>query len=218
SLRVIRLTKNSGGPSRPMNVGVEAAGSPIIALLDQDDLFAPRKLEHQTKLLQRHPDVPIVFGLRQAIDANGRWKGTVRSRARQVMAISRRHVGCGEYLLDRRALYREMVKGMNPVVGASNLCFWRTAWQRLGGFCEKMRIFWDCEFSAQACKLGDIAFVSRIIHFHRQHDANLSSRYGLYMREQATHLTQHLVSPQVDCDLEQVQANLADMYLGLGYW
>jgi glycosyltransferase involved in cell wall biosynthesis len=216
SLQLIRLSKNSGGPGAPMNVGVENARSPVIALLDQDDLFARRKLERQLHLLLQFPDAPLVFGLQQTTD-NG-WKRAVRRRTRHVLALPHRRVGPGEYLIDRRALYREMVEGVNPATGASNLCFWKNTWRQVGGFSESLRIYWDCEFSAQACRLGDLAFVKRVVHYHRKHAVNLSSQKGLYMREQFTHLTQHMARPHTDSLVNCSRSEIANMYLGLGYW
>ena len=48
-----RLTTNSGGPARPLNVGIERAAGPLIATLDHDDLMLPEKLELQAACFTR---------------------------------------------------------------------------------------------------------------------------------------------------------------------
>ncbi len=61
-VRLIRLPRNSGGPAHPMNVGIQAARSPVIAVLDQDDVFLPQKIAGQVAVLTANPDVAFVFG------------------------------------------------------------------------------------------------------------------------------------------------------------
>ncbi len=48
-LRVIRLERNSGGPSRPLNVGIEAARGEVIVILEQDDVMRPQRIASQLK-------------------------------------------------------------------------------------------------------------------------------------------------------------------------
>jgi teichuronic acid biosynthesis glycosyltransferase TuaG len=50
-IHLIRLPVNHGTPAHPRNVGVQAAAGAWIAFLDADDLWHPRKLEHQLRAL-----------------------------------------------------------------------------------------------------------------------------------------------------------------------
>jgi len=56
--RVIRQVNR--GVSAARNVGIRAATQEWIALLDQDDIWAPEKIEYQWRAIQFHPDVGIV--------------------------------------------------------------------------------------------------------------------------------------------------------------
>lgn len=49
------------GLSAARNLGIAAASSTYVALLDCDDYWGPRKLEHQIKYLVEHPDCSVVF-------------------------------------------------------------------------------------------------------------------------------------------------------------
>lgn len=46
------VDRNFGGPAGPRNVGVESASGKFVAFLDADDIWHPRKLELQIKVLQ----------------------------------------------------------------------------------------------------------------------------------------------------------------------
>jgi glycosyltransferase involved in cell wall biosynthesis len=58
--RLICLTKASGNPSTPRNVGIANSRGTYIALLDADDLWGPEKLQHDYEALQTIP-VDILY-------------------------------------------------------------------------------------------------------------------------------------------------------------
>lgn len=52
-IRYHALPKNMGAPAGPRNIGIREARASLIAFLDADDLWHPRKLEHQMATLAR---------------------------------------------------------------------------------------------------------------------------------------------------------------------
>jgi glycosyltransferase involved in cell wall biosynthesis len=58
--RVIRQA--NGGPAKARNAGVRASSGELLAFLDADDLWTPRKLERQVEAIERDPEVGLVFG------------------------------------------------------------------------------------------------------------------------------------------------------------
>lgn len=62
----IRYLEHAGhtnrGKSVSRNLGIAAARSAQLSFLDADDVFLPRKLEHQARLLARHPQAVMVYG------------------------------------------------------------------------------------------------------------------------------------------------------------
>lgn len=60
-VRVVSTAINSGAPALPKNVGLSLARGQYISFCDQDDVLLPEKLEHATRIFQRHPDLDIVF-------------------------------------------------------------------------------------------------------------------------------------------------------------
>src|SRR5262249_27222522 len=60
---VVRLPTNSGGPARPINVGIQATTGDLIAVLDQDDVLLPDKLARQAAMLRCRPNIAVAAAL-----------------------------------------------------------------------------------------------------------------------------------------------------------
>lgn len=60
--RVTLVRQPNGGAASARNLGIERASGDFIAFLDADDYWAPRKLERQLALFERHPEVGLVAG------------------------------------------------------------------------------------------------------------------------------------------------------------
>lgn len=59
--RVTVITQENGGVAAARNAGVKAARGEWIALLDQDDYFLPQKLAQQAALIERDPQLVLVY-------------------------------------------------------------------------------------------------------------------------------------------------------------
>lgn len=83
-----RLVRNEvrSGPSRARNRGIDMARGEYVAVLDDDDLAVPHRLERQVELLRQHADAAACFsavqwfrgarepvGIHPGIIAAGRW-------------------------------------------------------------------------------------------------------------------------------------------------
>jgi glycosyltransferase involved in cell wall biosynthesis len=64
-------THHLGQPAAK-NVGIRFARAPLLAFLDADDLWLPRKLEKQMARFRADPALGVVYSRRRLIDAEGR--------------------------------------------------------------------------------------------------------------------------------------------------
>ena len=62
---------NSGGPSKPRNVGIAKATGKYIAFVDDDDVWLPKKLEIQVRILEENPDFGLVHSCCEVINEDG---------------------------------------------------------------------------------------------------------------------------------------------------
>ena len=58
--RIKLISKQNGGVSTARNVGIKAAKSEWVALLDSDDVWLPKKIEEQWKQIQLHPEIRFI--------------------------------------------------------------------------------------------------------------------------------------------------------------
>jgi glycosyltransferase involved in cell wall biosynthesis len=72
-IRIIELAENKGAGA-VRNIGWEAAKSPLIAFLDADDAWHPRKIEIQYQWMSDHPNVMLTGHLLAAEAENTEWQ------------------------------------------------------------------------------------------------------------------------------------------------
>ena len=59
---VVAIRQDNHGPAAARNSGLVFARAPLVAFLDDDDLWMPRKLKSQLQLLEEHPSASVVLG------------------------------------------------------------------------------------------------------------------------------------------------------------
>jgi glycosyltransferase involved in cell wall biosynthesis len=59
---VVAIRQDNLGPAAARNSGLVFARAPLVAFLDDDDLWMPHKLRHHLQLLEEHPNAAVVLG------------------------------------------------------------------------------------------------------------------------------------------------------------
>lgn len=142
-LMVMQIPHSGVGAAR--NVGNRATSADLICVLDADDIMLPGRIATQAAYLESHPDVDVVSGQMDYIDADGKLIGQPRTRP-----------FTGPHYL-----------GMVPH-GAS--MYRRSLWERVGGYPEEQRsgadwrFFVRCERASCTFAVLPDAFIQRRIH------------------------------------------------------
>ncbi|CAA7621943.1 glycosyltransferase family 2 protein [Magnetospirillum sp. SS-4] len=106
------VSQENRGLAAARNSGIRAAKGEYIALLDSDDLWHPRKLEHHLALLEANPELGISFDPSTFMDDRGALLGIVQTP--RLIGIEASHVftrnpiGCGSAPVIRRAALDEI--------------------------------------------------------------------------------------------------------------
>jgi glycosyltransferase involved in cell wall biosynthesis len=114
--RVRWAVQNHGGQARAINRGIQIAQGEYFAYLDADDLFRPRKLDVQTRYLDEHSQIDVVYTDQYYTTPKG---GTVLVKSQpidgfrllQYCYISRITVMHRRACLDRVGPFNEQVTG-----------------------------------------------------------------------------------------------------------
>jgi glycosyltransferase involved in cell wall biosynthesis len=174
-LRLISLAANSGGPARPLNVGIDAARHEFIAVLDQDDVFVPARLELLGTVLAAQRDASFAFSACGRL-GSGTWRGSggfqSASVLRRLHRAGGRRPGC--QLIDGHLAAAVLMVHGDFVVGYPGFLFRRSDWRLKGGLDESLRVGSDYDLLCWLCLRGPAAFVPRALYLRRVHGANLS--------------------------------------------
>lgn len=165
-VRLISLPRNSGGPSKPFNVGIEAANGDVIALLEQDDLMRPGRIAAQVRALRACPECSIVIGRFSILgypenDMTPMWP--VPQLHDLVDSINQQ----GEYSIIKPQIAFKPLLLRNYAGSMSNFCFTKRWWKRIGRFNESVRTCCDLDFMLRATIKGPIAIVNEMITDYR---------------------------------------------------
>jgi len=171
-LRFIPLPRNHGGPSKPLNVGIEAAHSYIIALLDQDDLMRPRRIELQGRAVRACPQCSIVIG-RFSIVGNEEDDMTPMWPVPQFQELAGEIDENSKYsIIDSETAFKPLLT-RNYAGSTSNFCFTKRWWQTVGRFDETVRTCTDLDFLLRATIAGPITIVNEKIFDYRYTNSSL---------------------------------------------
>lgn len=156
--RFVLLQKPNGGLSSARNYGIRHARAPYIALLDGDDVYKPEKLVTHVDVLDRTPDVGVVYSASRAIREDGR---------PTFMSLSGKPIISDPL---RALLYK------NFIGHGSNAVFRRCIFDEVGEFDEGLRSSEDIDFWLRIAATGRWRFqrVPQILCCYRVRPSGLS--------------------------------------------
>tara|TARA_R110000850_G_scaffold102658_1_gene212013 strand:- start:5331 stop:6224 length:894 start_codon:yes stop_codon:yes gene_type:complete len=146
------------GQSAALNLGLEHVSGEFIAILDSDDVFLPGKLHAQVDYLKAHPEVGLVYGMGEAVDAEGRWLYDI---------LAANHIEPNDpntVLLD---CYFSL-----PV----NALVRRSVYDQVGGFEEAFRAAQDHDMLIRIAEKTRLAFIPVKVFQYRRHGDSISNK------------------------------------------
>ncbi len=141
-IRLIEVKKNLG-PALSSERVARAALAPIVARMDADDISYPDRLAVQFEVLQRFPDVGVVGGLYDIIDADGRKiRGAERWRLGQPASV--------------------------PPFGNGPMMYRRPVFELAGGYRKQCEFWEDHDLIFRMASIAKVMVVPRAIYQVRQ--------------------------------------------------
>ena len=123
------LQKQNGGLSSARNYGIRHAHAPYIALLDGDDVYEPEKLATHVDVLDRTPEVGVVYSASRAMRDDGR-PTFISLSGKPVMSdpllalLCKNFIGHGSNGVFRRSLFDEVGQFDEGLRSSEDVDFW----------------------------------------------------------------------------------------------
>jgi glycosyltransferase involved in cell wall biosynthesis len=138
------------------NLAVARARGELVAFLDADDSWEPRKLAAQVAILDRDPHAVMAYTDTQVMDADGRPLALYSHRF---------HPAKGDVLADMF---------LNNFVAFSSCIVRRQAFDAVGGFAAHLQIAEDFDFLLKLAERGPFAYLEEPLTRYRVHRDNWS--------------------------------------------
>ncbi|HEY9675147.1 MAG TPA: glycosyltransferase family A protein [Waterburya sp.] len=107
--RVKLISQNNQGLARTRNTGIAHAVGKYVAFLDADDLWEPTKLEKQVDVLEKNPEIGLVYTWVAYIDEKSEYTGKVVKYEAEgdvwKTLLERNIVECGSVAMVRRSCF-----------------------------------------------------------------------------------------------------------------
>jgi len=150
------LRRTNGGNYAARNTGVAVTAAPLVAFLDDDDVWQPDKLERFVAFTSRWPTVGAVFSDVEKFDGTTR----VPSFARGAPVFGawlgpRRRTA--DVVPSGRAMYLSLLQEI--AILPSALMVRRDAFNRAGGFDDSWRSFGDWEFCLRFARTERFGYI-----------------------------------------------------------
>jgi glycosyltransferase involved in cell wall biosynthesis len=160
------LRRDEPGRSEARNLGVDAARTPLVAFLDDDDLALPGRLGRQAAALADAWWAPLAFGRVRVVGADGRPRGDWnRVLDRRFSRLER-----------ARAVSYEDVLAVQAPIYTSATMLRRDAFLAVGGFDPAFEAYEDLDLYLRLARLGDLLAVGgEPVTTYRLHGANTPS-------------------------------------------
>lgn len=156
--------KNSGGPAKPRNIGIQKAKGKYIAFVDDDDLWLLEKLEKQVAILDSNPSFGLVHYYCNVIDEKGNLKNKIVGRPGNPSVkhgnVSMKMMGNWTVMMSTSFIRKEIV-------------------DKVGFFNENMPAAGeDAEFWIRCSFFTKFYYIDEALVYYRIHENNISSEEG----------------------------------------
>jgi teichuronic acid biosynthesis glycosyltransferase TuaG len=155
------IHQKNRGTAAALNTGIQNANGGLIAWLSSDDLFLPKKIEHQTEKFRENPFLELVYTDWIMIDSQGN----------EVKTVHCPFPPAGRFVF-------EMLR--NNFVNGSSVIIRRECFEKVGYFDETLPADSDGDMWFRMLKQGcHFGHVPLILVKRRWHTGNLSHNYKL---------------------------------------
>jgi glycosyltransferase involved in cell wall biosynthesis len=176
--KVKPIYQANAGVAAARNRGITAATGELVAFIDSDDLWHPRKLELQVAAFRAAGDVAFVYSGYDVIDSEGRLLETVRPDPRF-----------------QGDVYEKLWTEQNRILGPTILAT-RAMLHRVGLFDDRLPLAENLDLRIRLARVGPVAFVDDALYRYRRHSEALSVDWRAGLEQTRRLIDLHLADPK----------------------
>jgi glycosyltransferase involved in cell wall biosynthesis/GT2 family glycosyltransferase len=165
------LQQPNRGVSAARNVGIQAAQTDLVALLDADDLFLPDHLERLQRGFDHAPESVLCFADAEVFTASGVTRPSFLAGTRIDTVPTERRTEDGLRVMTASA-FASLLWG--SYIPTATTVFDRSAAVRAGLFGERFQGAEDRDFMLRMSRLGRFSYYPMVLARKREHSANVS--------------------------------------------
>lgn len=209
-------SENSGGVSRPRNIGARVSQGSLLAFIDADDVMAPGRIQAEVLCFARHPNVGLVFSDYGEFGQDQRQAYGHFPTCPQLRELLAGMPGGGDALVLDSPTATELLLTEN--FGSSSPMVRRRVFDKLGGYDQAALSSEDFDFQFRAASLCAVGIVPEIQWRKRQHPQNMSANLERVLNWKIAVRRRILDAETVGRRRRKLKRRIADWHADLAYF
>ena len=167
--------ENSGGPSRPRNVGIHHARGQYISLFDSDDLMSRNKLAEAVAFLERYSDLGLLFANFEVCNERGDcFPGTFLDELQTFWDLPKKKVGEKWFIIESAVAYENLF--CQNFIGTSGIVVPKAVFLSVGGFDESIAGPEDRDMWLRISRRYALGYLDVVGHRYRRRETGIMGR------------------------------------------
>lgn len=211
--------ENSGGPSKPRNVGIDNATGNCLFFFDADDLMYPEKIEETVRFynLSENQDIGIFITNFIRVDKTSKKIGSVfLDRYEDFLRANKFSILDDYYKVEKDIAWDLLIK--DNYIGTSSVMLPKHVVEKGFRFDEKVKNADDHDLWLRVTLEYNLGFIDKVLHGYRIHGEGLfgtaSSRQIIERARVLEKHSQHIINKKTK---EQVSIKIAKTLYSAGY-
>lgn len=207
--KVRYVRQANSGPGAARNRGMQEATGDLVAFLDSDDLWVPRKTELQLAFLERNPAQEFIFGDMANFSAEA-------DNDEPEIKVPEMHRYFVEHAANLDELFDWLVQ--ENVIPTPTVLMRRSCFERVGLFDQKLKIAEDLDYWLRVARNCRCGFVNAVLAKRRRHESNLINDWvGRTICHADVLIRAGSMRPELpDRSQRRIKARVLDLYYDLG--
>ena len=210
--------ENSGGPSRPRNVGIHHARGKYISLFDSDDLMSRNKLAEAVAFLERYSDLGLLFANFEVCNERGDcFPGTFLDELQTFWDLPKKKVGEKWFIIESAVAYENLF--CQNFIGTSGIVVPKAVFLSVGGFDESIAGPEDRDMWLRISRRYALGYLDVVGHRYRRRETGIMGRGDGVLAPYRIRVMRKQLETGLPSSLQRhARRNIARSMFDLGYY